>query len=106
MFRAKLDQALHELCFAARFLGNFQAAQSAASCTSRSRTLPARLRIRSSIFRSFFWLRSRSGTSFFEQSLQPPRGRAEAVDALGLIGRTKLQQVASVFRKIDWPRSG
>ncbi len=91
MFYSKFDQAMHELRLAARFLRNFQTAQSRQlhiEIAHLARPLANPVQH----FQKLSFIAVAIRNKFFEQGLQSPAGGAKAVDALRILLRRKLQQ--------------
>jgi hypothetical protein len=91
MFHAKLDQAVHELRFAARFLGKFQAAQSF-KLNIKIAHFAGALAKPLQQFQEFFLAAAADRDQFFKQSLQAQTRSAKAVDALRILPGREFKQ--------------
>src|ERR1039458_1283821 len=91
MLRTNLDQTVHELRFPARFLRNLQAAQCGKLYVEIAHFARAPADPLQHL-QEFLLIAVAIRNKFLEQGLQPAARGAEAVDALRVLSRGKLEQ--------------
>src|SRR5277367_4205149 len=92
MLRTKLDQTVHELCLAARFLRNLQAAQGGELHIEIAHLAGSPTNLAEQ-FEKLFLVAAGFRDELFEQSLEPPSSGAETVNPLRVLAGRELQQV-------------